>query len=53
MLNNKKIIGALSIALALSPIGNLAYADATPLIGALSQNSEGIPSLAPLIEKAD
>ena len=52
MLNNKKIIGALSIALALSPIGNLAYADATPLIGALSQNSEGIPSLAPLIEKA-
>ena len=52
MLNNKKIIGALSIALALSPIGNLAYADATPLIGALSQNSEGVPSLAPLIEKA-
>lgn len=52
MLNNKKIIGALSIALALSPIGNMAYADATPLIGALSQNSDGVPSLAPLIEKA-
>lgn len=52
MFNNTKIIGALSIALALSPIGNLAYADATPLIGALSQNEEGVPSLAPLIEKA-
>ena len=52
MFKNTKIIGALSIALALSPIGNLAYADATPLIGALSQNEEGVPSLAPLIEKA-
>ena len=52
MFKNTKIIGALSIALALSPIGNLAYADATPLIGALSQNEEGVPSLAPIIEKA-
>ena len=52
MLKNRKILGALSIAFALSSIGNLAYADATPLIGALAQNSDGVPSLAPLIEKA-
>ncbi len=52
MLKIVKTACALGVALAITSPGTFALADATPLIGSLTRNADGTPSLAPLIAKA-